>query len=323
MKELRNMKKTERIALSRIDAADLTFRITTRTDIQSLAASIKAAGLLSPLLLRAKANSQCCIVSGFRRFAACQKLAWPEMEVRILEADTPDLECARYAVTDNAFQRELNPIEISRSLRLLRDHFPHPDRLAEAAAVLGLPGNPSIIRKFLPLCDLPPQIQEGILAESISPVMALELAELDTESGSTLAALFADLRLSLNKQRELVQLLTEIAARDDRSVMDVLKEKDLQQIMGDKEGDRCVKARNIRYYLKKRRFPAITAAEERYGQCVKRLKLGANLRLIPPKDFEGTVYSFQISFSSIPELKDRLADMNRISSESVLPEILG
>ncbi|MEZ4526077.1 MAG: ParB N-terminal domain-containing protein [Desulfobacterales bacterium] len=314
--------KTERIALSRIDAADFTFRITTRFDIQPLAVSLKTAGLMAPLLLRAKGNSQFCIVSGFRRFVACEKLAWPEVEARILEADTPHLECVRYAVTDNALQRELNPIEISRSLKLLRDHFPQPDRLAKAANDLGMPGNPAIIRKFLPLCDLPPLIQQGILTQSLSPVMALELAELESESAVTLAALFADLRLSLNKQREILQLLADIAARDELTVMDVLSERDLQEILADENADRGMKARNIRHCLKKRRFPAISAAEERYARHIKDLKLGGDLRLIPPKDFEGSVYTFQISFRTISELKARLADLNRITAEAALPEIL-
>ncbi|MGE0084512.1 MAG: ParB/RepB/Spo0J family partition protein [Desulfococcaceae bacterium] len=315
--------KTERIALSRIDAEDFTFRITTRSDIQPLALSLNTVGMMSPLLVQAKDNSQLCIVSGFRRFAACEKLGWSETEARILGEDTSLLECVRYAIADNAFQRDLNPVEISRSLRLLRDHFSEPNQLAEAAADLGLPGNPAIIRKLLPLCDLALIIQQGILTESISPVMALELAELDAESGSTLAALFSDLRLSLSKQREILQLLTEIAARDDLPVMDVLREKDLQEIIADKNADRGMKARNIRYYLKKKRFPAITAAEERYGQCVKEMRLGENLRLIPPKDFEGSAYTFQFSFSSISELEDRLSDLKRIKDEPALPEILG
>ncbi len=315
--------KTERIALSRIDAEDFSFRISTRSDSQALAVSIKAAGLLSPLLLLAKENSQFCIVSGFRRFAACEKVGLPDVEARIFGMDTPHLECVRYAIAENAFQRELNPIEISRSLRLLQDYFSEPNQLAESAAEIGLPGNPAIIRKLLPLCDLASIIQQGILTESISPVMALELAELDAESGSTLASLFSDLRLSLSKQREIMQLLTEIAARDDLAVMDILREKDLQEILADKDADRGMKARNIRYYLKKWRFPAITEAEERYGQCVKEMRLGENLRLIPPKDFEGNVYIFQLSFSSISELEDRLADLDRIKSEPVLQEIIG
>jgi len=314
--------KTESVALSRIDAGDFTFRITTRSDMDALAVSLKTAGLISPLLVLAKENSQFCIVSGFRRFAACEKLGCPDVEVRILDADTSFLECVRYAVADNAFQRELNPIEISRSLKLLHAHFPQPNQLIEAANNLGLPGNPAVIRKFLPLCDLSPVIQEGILSRSISTAVALELAEMDTESGITLASLFADLRLSLNKQREILQLLTEIAARDDLTVIDVLKEKDLQEIIAEKDADRGIKGRNIRFYLKKRRFPAITAAEERYAQCVKEMRLGENIRLIPPKDFEGNVYTFQFSFRTVPELKDRVADLNRITSESVLPQLL-
>ncbi len=313
---------SEPVNLSRIDFSDQTCRISTRKDIQPLADSIKGTGLISPLLLLEKEGGRLSLISGFRRAEACKFLNRTEAEGRILAKDTPFSDCIRYAITENAFQRALNPIEISRAFRLLQKQYDDEELLANAAAGLGLPGNRAAVRQLLPLCGLSSRIQEGILQEIISPIMALELTGLDAESADRLAALFCDLRVSLNKQREILNLVREIALRDDLEMPDVLEGRNMTDILSDPEKDRNQKARQIRLYLRKCRFPAISAAEERYAACVKELKLPKDLRLIPPKDFEGSVFCFQLYFSSIKELEYVLTQLELSYKTPAFGEII-
>ena len=84
-----HMEKT--IPLSAIDRSDNTYRITTRRDIKTLAASIELAGLIHPPLL-IKKNRGYAVLSGFRRVAACESLKREEMDCRIiLSGKEPDL----------------------------------------------------------------------------------------------------------------------------------------------------------------------------------------------------------------------------------------
>lgn len=322
--------KEKTVPLSSIDLEDKTYQITTKTTLDDLIDSIKTVGLISPpLLLKTKQdNSEHTVVSGFRRIAACRSLGWSHVESRLIDfketgrPDTCSLECIKLAITDNALQRPLNIIEQSRSLYMLSGCYEDADEIAEAASSLCLPENPSVINKIKDICRLPLTIQEGILADTISMAMALELGKFERKVGVVFANLFENLKLSLSKQREIITLAQEISLRDDIPIPDLFEENYLQETLSDEDLDRNQKAGRIRLYLKQRRFPSITAAEQRFEKHVKDLKLDGNIKLVPPKNFEGTLYSLSLSFKNLTELKDRQQALEKIIQNPAIEEIL-
>jgi len=310
---------------------DQTCRITTETSNASLMDSIERVGLMSPPLLIPKKTesnaegmqSPCfTIVCGFRRIAVCQDLGWSDIEARVLGPDTASSDCVKFAIGDNALQRSLNLIETSRSLCLLAEVF-KADELVSMAKALGLPDNPSVIRKIMPLCLLPDIIQNGILSGILSMPVALELGTFDPpDAGTAFAVLFETLRLSLSKQREVITLVREIAIREDISILDVLHGDHLQEILGDDDLDRNQKARSVRLYLRQRRFPAITHAERAFERHVRDLKLGNQMKLIPPANFEGNVYTLSMCFSNLAELKSLRTSFDQLIRNPSLEKIL-
>jgi len=309
------------VPLNRIDARDDTFRITTRTDVDDLLASIPHEGLLNPPLVIKKASAF-RIISGFRRLAACSKLGREEVTARVLNPDLSPLKCLRFAISDNAFHRPLNLIETSRALHKLSTHLNTDKRLKESASSLGLPSNPSVIKKIKDLCLLPDDIQSAIIADTISLSMALDLKQLTPQCALAFAQLFSELKLSLNKQREILILVKEIARRESVSKQMVLKDRQLQDIIFDQNLDRSQKTRELRSYLRQRRFPQIVKAEAIFGYRRKQLNLGNDIKLIPPKDFEGTTYTINMSFSSIAQLKALHSKLYRMIQHPGLKKII-
>ena len=119
---------------------------------------------------------------------------------------------------------------------------------------------------------------------------------------SAFAQLFGEFKLSLNKQREILTLVKEIAGGKGISEQTVLEGRQLQEYYhGDRDRDRGQKARELRTYLRQRRFPQIVKAETIFEYQRKQLNLGNDIKLIPPKDFEGTTYTLNMSFSSIAQ----------------------
>ena len=313
--------KQKIVKLSLIDSNDDSFRITTQINIDHLMDSIDNVGVLNlPLLIEKKSGYK--IVCGFRRIEACRRLGWTDVEARILDSDTKRLECIKYAITDNSLQRPLNLIEQSRSINMLYGFFKDVSALGKSLSVMGLPDNPSIIKKIKGLYHLPGFVQSGILSNTISLAMALELGRLQLEAGECLAKLFQTLTLSLNKQREILSLLKEISLREDISIRKVLENDNLQKILTNKNLDRNQKIREIRIYLKQRRFPVITAAEKEFEKHVKKLKLGSGTKLIPPDNFEGTTYTLKLFFKNLIELKDRKASFDALIKNPSLNKIL-
>jgi len=311
--------KEKTVKLSFIDSEDVTFRITTEADIKDLTDSINNVGLLNPPFL-IENKDHYTIVCGFRRTESCRRLGWSHIEARILDSDTKRLECVKLAITDNAFQRPLNLIEKSRSINMLSSFFKDDSSLAKELSTVGLPENLSIINKIKNLCHLSQPIQDGILSNTISLSMALEFVKLGQGAGEDFLKLFVLLKLSLNKQREIITLINEIAHRDNISIQKVLQS--LEKILHDENFDRNQKTRKIRVYLKQRRFPAITSVEKAFEKHVDELKLGKGSKLIPPKNFEGTNYALSLYFNSLNELKEHKATLDKIVQDPGLAAIL-
>jgi len=313
--------KKRTIPLGSVDADDHTYRITTETGTEDIARSIRNVGLMCPPLLIGK-GSGFIIVCGFRRIFACLSMGWSDIEAGILDADTQKSDCAELAVTDNVSQRPLNLIETSRAFHLLSGFSENDRELADAVSALGFSESPSVVSKIKKLCQLPESFQKGVLSNTIAMPVALELGKLGQNTGLALADMFNDLRLSLNKQREILMLLTEIARREDRSIPEMLGEDELGRILNDENTDRNRKAQQLRACLKARRFPAITRAEKIFERHTRELCLGAGLKLIPPPHFEGTVYTLHLHFQNHTELKARTTTLDRIIHHPALEKIL-
>jgi ParB family chromosome partitioning protein len=240
----------------------------------------------------------------------------------VLSPGTDKLTCVQLAIAENSLQRPLNLIETSRALVLLSGVYPDPDDLRLAAGVLGLPDNFSAIHKLRQLSGLAPEIQEGVLSNVLSMAMALELGQMENSSGIGLSTLFGYLKLGLNKQREILTMIQEIAFREYLPVKDVLNAPDLQQIMVHEKWDRSQKAVHLRQYLRRRRYPSITSVESDFDARVRAMDLESGMVLIPPRDFEGTTFSFHLNFNSLGQLQHRLSRLTEVSSSPILNEIL-
>jgi ParB family chromosome partitioning protein len=309
------------IALGDIDAEDDRFRITTRRDSDDLRSSIDRLGLLSaPLVLRR--SSGFMLVSGFRRVAACRSLGWEHIRAVVLPSDASPYDCACRAVGDNSTQRPLDLIETGRSLRLLERHAPDRRIPAEDLAALGLPSHLEVASRIKDLCGLPAPVQEGIIEGAIPFAMAVELARMATGLAVDLAALFRELKISLNKQREISALITEIAYREAIPAREVLAEA--LSALAPKSGDldRNQKARHLRKLLRQRRFPGLHAAEQNFHALRQRLNLGATLQITPPRDFEGIGVTLSATVETPEDIERLRARLEELAQQPDLRMLL-
>jgi len=309
------------VLLTDIDSGDRTFRVTTRDDNEDLIASIRQVGLIQPPVLIARSAGY-SIVCGFRRIAACRQASLTRITAGVLGKRTDRFKAAQVSIADNAFQRSLNLVETSRALKLLEDFSPDDQQRITAAAALGLPTSRSVVADIKRICHLPLQVQEGILTNTIDLSMALELGGLDRKDAAELVSLFEQLKIGLNKQRELLLLTKESAERDNTTILKLLTAKSLQEILKDVEMDGAVKRQKVRSYFRQRRFPSVTKAEDEYRKRVKQLKLGNHIVLIPPKDFEGNTFSMTLRFHNRRELDDLKKRLDAMVQHPALGKIL-
>jgi len=294
--------KTEWAATDSIDATNFLYRITTPQGKLPIDASIRRIGLLSPVVVK-KEPDNLVVVSGFRRLESCCRQGWTRIPCHILPDDVSKIVCAEIAITENLTQRPLNVVEQARCLQLLSaTGCDRPQALAVAQS-LGLSLNHAYAAKLRTVHTCSEAVQDGIVQGKLSLPIVVLLAELPREDANALASVFIGLPMGLNKQREILHHLKEIAARDDIPIMGLFEEEGLKNILARDDLDGNRKVHQIRSYLKKRRYPHLADVEERFDNCYRQLDLGAGVKIQPPPFFEGTTYTMTIRFDGLDALQ--------------------
>lgn len=125
-------------------------------ELEELAASIKAVGLLHPPTVRPCENGFFEIVSGERRFRACQLAGLTKIPVVVRFIN--DVISAQAALIENIQRVDLNPIEIAKALRSLVQEFGlNQDELA-----VRIGKKRSTVANYLRLLSLPKNIQDNV-----------------------------------------------------------------------------------------------------------------------------------------------------------------
>lgn len=129
--------------------------------LAELAESIKAHGIVQPLVVR-RAGEEYELVVGQRRLLAARMAGLAEVPVVV--SDLGDAEMIQVALIENLQREDLNPIEEAESYRRLVEEFSMSQE--ELARVLGR-SRPSIANT-LRLLNLQPEVQEAVSRGTIS-----------------------------------------------------------------------------------------------------------------------------------------------------------
>ena len=310
------------IPISEIDTKDDTCRLSLRTDPAGLVAAIQAVGLINPPVLRHKDNRTYRIVCGFRRVEACKSLGWPEINGRILVGDLSDHDLLKLAILDNRSHRPLNIVEQARAIQKLSAHIPVKNRLEVLASLLGFPPNGKVYQKISALGRLPEVVLAGLLNETISFEAGADLSCLSQEEALAFFDVLKGLKLSQNKQREIIRLVREIAAREDLQALHVLQGEGIRTIVDSPEFNRNEKGSMFRAYLKRRRFPTLVKAEERFLRDLKALKLNEDVHITPPPYFEGGSYTLRMTFKNLEAFNKVRQPLNAMANNPALKRLL-
>lgn len=150
-----------------------------REGLDSLAASIRAHGVLQPLLLRAEAGGGYRIVAGERRWRAAALAGLTDVPARVLNASEEALR--EISLIENVQRKDLTPIEIASALQALI----RKNGLTQEDCAAHLGWSRALVANRLRLLNLPDELR-GMLADgSLSEGHARALLGLDSEEAMT------------------------------------------------------------------------------------------------------------------------------------------
>lgn len=141
-------------------------------ELQALADSISANGIIQPLTVRKGENGKYLLIAGERRLRAA-KIAGLRRVPCVLHR-TSDLVASLYAITENMQRSDLNCFEEAAAIESLINNF----RLTQSEVAVQLGMANSTISNKLRLLKLSPQIQSRLLAANLTERHARALLRL-------------------------------------------------------------------------------------------------------------------------------------------------
>lgn len=314
--------ETRTVSLSEIDASDRTFRLGLGRAGDTLVESVQYHGLINPPVLTQRKNGRYIIVCGFRRVEAMKALGWDEVSALVVTEPVSEARLIELAVMDNRSHRQLDLIEQAHGIQKLT-WLDGESSLHAVACLLGLPANPTVFRKIEALAALPRRVQAGLLKDEISFEAAVDLTAFSKKEMMAFFELFSVLKLSQNKETEVIRMVYEIAEREDCTISAILAGDEMQGIIRNNDANRNEKGAQLRRYLRQRRFPAIVAAEKEFNDTIAELRLPRSIRITPPADFEGRLYSLCMSFKDLEGLREGHKMLKSFLDHPAMKRLLG
>jgi len=183
--------------------------------LYELAESIKAQGIMQPILVRQLAKGENAgkyeIIAGERRFRAAG-LAGLE-EVPVLVREVTDQNALAMALIENIQREDLNPLEEAQAIRRLIEEFSYTHEQASEAIGRSRSATSNLLR----LLNLAPAVQTLLLAGDLEMGHARALLALDRAGQVLLAHQAVERRMTVREVEQGVQAALEAVRRAEQT----------------------------------------------------------------------------------------------------------
>ena len=196
--------------------------------LYELAESIKAQGIMQPILVRRLAGGDHAgmyeIIAGERRFRAARLAGLSD--VPVLVRDVPDEAAAAMALIENIQREDLNPLEEAQGLSRLVNEFGMTHE--QAAQAVGR--SRSAASNLLRLLNLAEPVQTMLMAGDIDMGHARALLALDRGTQVTAGNQIAARQLSVRETEALVRKMGAEFSATPTPARDKQKPRDVQRV---------------------------------------------------------------------------------------------
>jgi ParB family chromosome partitioning protein len=176
-------------------------RIFTEESLIELAASIRAQGLMQPIVVRPRPQGGYELIAGERRWRAARIAGLDQIPAIVREV--ADDRASAMALIENIQRENLNPLEEALALQRLRDEF----ALTQQQVADAVGKSRVAVTNLLRLLNLPPAVRELLDQGVIEMGHARALLSLDPLEQERLAREIADRQLSVRQAENMVREL--------------------------------------------------------------------------------------------------------------------
>ena len=194
--------------------------------VEELAASIKAHGLIEPIVVRrVPGQERYEIIAGERRWRASQKAGLKEMLVVVKDVSPKD--AFELAIIENLQREDLNPVELAEAFdRMTKEHG-----LTQEALAARLGKDRATVANTLRLLKLPPSVRSRVISGELSEGHARALLGADPNKIEDLAQQVVRGRLNVRAAEALVRGAKKGRAAKPQQAMKSSAVRDLETRM--------------------------------------------------------------------------------------------
>jgi len=160
---------------------------------------------------------------------------------------------------------------------------------------------------------------QKLLAKAYAPAVQHRLARLPSRDQLPIASWLIQTPIGTNYALQILENLEDLSKREESRPSAVLN-----RVLGAVQNDNLQPkemGRRIRDCLHQSLHPTSEEHLARYREFEKQLKLPKGVRLVPPKNFEGTTFSLEIKFEAVPELREKLSTLSSATQDSLWKKI--
>ena len=144
----------------------------------------------------------------------------------------------------------------------------------------------------------------------------------DTESAKAAESFFSVLRPGVNKWRDLLEWIDEIATRDEIPPLDLFELPEVESALNQSDlapNDRYNRIRQVLYY---RRYPILSDLKIRLARALDELKLDDKTRVHFQDSFESDEIRIEMKFRTREQFVSQLEKLVRASDSEALDELI-
>lgn len=298
--------RSSRVSMQQIDMSDTTFSLTpssARRPSPALLESISRCGILHPPILRENRAGAYQVVAGRLRLMAINEIQPALSHTCLLLADgTPEIESLAINLEDTLLRGRISTLEQAIFFKKALQWIGEPDAARDFLPLLGYKPSPRIIRELIKLLDLEDPLQQGVHDGLLHEGVARDLLLCSFPERLALFEIIETLGLSVGSQKKLLACCRELALRHRMSMIGVLAEPRLKEILHNQEANAPQKGANILRILTEMCSPRLTEAEQEHRSFVGKLMLPQGVSVEHAPAFEKDILSLAIQFKNRAEL---------------------
>ncbi len=302
------------VALKQISQSPGPYCMSFGFDLKPLIRSIEKFGLINSPIVTKDTKGRMEVVAGYRRILALKHLQWEDIPCRDLShLGFAPVELLLFNLHDNLSTRPFNAVEKGMILCRLVQYVSREEILRDFMPLLGLQCHGPTLEIFLGLERLDRPIKESLVHARISFQTAKAFVDMDPGSRATLFDWITGMRLNANQQTQFIAYAAEISIREQKKISELLQEEKILGILNNSKLNNPQKSKLLLHFLRSRRFPLLTRAENVFKERTAGLGLPDGVSIYHPPFFEDPDYRLEIFFKNGKKLREKIDALGKVS----------